>query len=582
MLRLLVSTLLILSTSKLFAAHIIGGEIYYDYLGNNEYRVTIELYRDCMGAGAAFDNPMGYTVFNADNTIFAEYFVPLLSVELLPIVYDDPCVTPPNDICVERGLYIDTITLPPSANGYYISYQRCCWTASIMNILDPGSNGLTLTTVVPGTNLVSVENNAARFNSYPQIVLCSGIALDFDHSATDPDGDSLVYYMCTPPTVALGASPIYDPENAAPYSDVLWDVGFSGVQPFGASSNTTIDPVSGAMSITPSLTGMFVAAVCVEEWRNGVLINTKSRTFGYRVVNCEQILPMQVDVFGDAVLIEDCGAAGFIVVREDTSTAVVLQLLVGGTATNGTDYNFIPDTLVLGVGVATDTISVFPFLDNLTEGDETLEFSIIIENICDGTFDTTTAVITIVDYIQMQLATEDSINVCDESLSYASLWSNVAFGVPPYSYYWDPLDYANNDTLIFPTSDLESGQNLFTVSVTDACGKSITSPEIQVWNQCKLAPPNVLTANGDGINDLFVIKNREDYDQVSLTIINRWGNLVYENSDYQDDWTGHDKSGAPLSEGVYFYTITPKSEKYTYDDQDKTLYTAHGFFYIVR
>jgi len=565
------------------AAHIIGGEVHYNYLGNDQYEIVFELYRDCNGPGAAFDNPMGYTVFNADNSIYSEYFVTPLSIDQLPIVYDDPCVTPPDDICVERGIYIDTITLPMTPNGYYVSYQRCCWTAAIMNILNPGDWGLTITTAIPGSNLVSVENNAARYSNYPPIVLCSGNTLNFDHAATDPDGDSLVYFMCTPPTISgVGIGPIYDPEYPAPYTDVTWDVGFSGTQPLGPGSNITIDAATGMMSITPNLTGLFVAAVCVEEWRNGVLINSKSRTFGYRVVNCEQEIPMQVDVFGNAVLIEDCGSAGFIVVRDDTTDAVVLQLLVSGTATNGQDYNYLADTLLLPAGVFTDTIVVTPYLDGLIEGNESLIFSIIVENICEGTYDTTTAIITIQDYINMIMASEDSINVCDETQSTGMLWTNVAEGVPGYSYYWEPLSYANNDTLIFPTSDVNDGQNIFFVTVTDACGKSITSDPIQVYNQCKLAPPNVLTANGDGVNDLFVIANRGDYDRVSLTVTNRWGNLIYENSDYKDDWNGIDKSGQMLTEGVYYYLITPVSEKYEYDDQEKTLYTAHGFFYIVK
>ena len=119
------------------------------------------------------------------------------------------------------------------------------------------------------------------------------------------------------------------------------------------------------MNITPGVTGTYVASVCVEEWRDGVLINTKSRTFGYRVVVCDVIEPMQVDVLGLGTLIEDCGSTGFIVTRDDTTTSITLQLFLSGTSTNGEDYNFLPDTIIMPVGVATDTISITPFLDNV-------------------------------------------------------------------------------------------------------------------------------------------------------------------------------------------------------------------------
>jgi hypothetical protein len=41
-------------------------------------------------------------------------------------------------------------------------------------------------------------------------------------------------------------------------------------------------------------------------------------------------------------------------------------------------------------------------------------------------------------------------------------------------------------------------------------------------------------------------------------------------------------SGKALEEGVYFYMATPKSDKYEYDNQEKTLYTLHGFVHLVK
>lgn len=568
-----------LSTST-FASHIVGGEVYYDSLGNDQYKVTFEIYRDCSGTG--FDNPLWYTVFNSDGTIFGQYSIVLPTPDTLPIIYDDPCVTPPNDICIERAIYIDTITMPMTPGGYYITYQRCCWAGNIINITNPGSWGITITCDVPGSNLVNTDdNNAARFTNYPPIVLCSGQTLDFDHSAYDEDGDSLVYSMCTPLTVDIGnTNP--QPELAEPYGGIPWDVGFTDVQPLGPGSNIVIDSETGMMNITPNQIGTYVAAVCVEEYRNGVLINRKSRTFGYRVVVCDVELPMQVDVLGAGSLIEDCASAGFIIHRTDSSDIVNLQIFLSGTATNGVDFNFLPDTLVMPINVGTDTILITPTLDGILEGNEDLVFNIVVENICEGTFDTTTAYITIIDYINMGISHEDSINICDESGDIGQLWVSVSNGVPPYFYDWAPTPYANNDTINFPATDLNPNLNIMFVGVFDQCGKYIASDPIKVYNQCPLAPPNVITANGDNTNDLFIIQNIDDYDNVSLMIFNRWGNLIYENSDYQNDWNGTDMNGAEVVEGVYTYVVTPESVKYIYDDVEKSKFTAHGFVHVIR
>ena len=59
--------------------------------------------------------------------------------------------------------------------------------------------------------------------------------------------------------------------------------------------------------------------------------------------------------------------------------------------------------------------------------------------------------------------------------------------------------------------------------------------------------PNVITPNGDGINDLLTIQNLMSWDYRELTIFSRWGTIVYRSEDYQNDW-----NGGGVSDGVYF------------------------------
>jgi len=571
----------LLSAFSSWASHIIGGEIYYDSLGNNQYKITIEIYRDCNSA-TNFDNPLNYTIFNADGSIYQVRYIGVFSQNILPVVYDDPCVTVPNDICVERAIYVDTVTMPLTPGGYYISYQRCCWTGAIDNIVDPAGNGITLTTYVPGNALVAVHNQGARFINYPPLVLCSQNTLDFDHSAYDPDGDSLSYELMSPFLGGSLTNVVPDPETAAPYTPVSWNPTFSEFVPFGAGSNVTIDPVTGLMTFTPNLIGNFVAGVAVKEWRNGVLINTKIRTFGYRVVACQIEVPIEVDVTGPTELIEDCGFAGFIVKRTDLTTNLMVFISLSGSATNGDDYPFINDTLVIPAGVASDTIGISAILDGITEGTETVNFNVIVPSPCDGSFDTTSISLNIIDYVPMSIGAVDSLNVCADFGEGTNIYCTVIDGIPPYNYLWGPGSFPNNDTVYVAPDILQPYLNNFQVYVMDQCTKSITSPIVRVYNQCPLVVPNIMTANQDNINDFLVIKNWEDYEQVSLQIFNRWGNLIYENDNYQNDWNGNDLSGKAVEEGVYFYMVTPKSEKYEYDNKERTLYTLHGFVHIVK
>ena len=81
--------------------------------------------------------------------------------------------------------------------------------------------------------------------------------------------------------------------------------------------------------------------------------------------------------------------------------------------------------------------------------------------------------------------------------------------------------------------------------------------------------PNVISANDDGINDLFEIQNLTKNTEV--IILNRWGNVVFSSSNYQNNWDGKDTSGKELSDGVYTYKFTTETGT-----------IGHGFVHLVR
>ena len=54
--------------------------------------------------------------------------------------------------------------------------------------------------------------------------------------------------------------------------------------------------------------------------------------------------------------------------------------------------------------------------------------------------------------------------------------------------------------------------------------------------------PNIITSNDDGINDFLEFEYLQFYPDNELTIWNRWGNVVYKKSGYQNDWNGNDVS----------------------------------------
>jgi len=71
----------------------------------------------------------------------------------------------------------------------------------------------------------------------------------------------------------------------------------------------------------------------------------------------------------------------------------------------------------------------------------------------------------------------------------------------------------------------------------------------------KIEIPNVITPNGDGFNDVLVIKNLEKFVDNSLTIADRTGKVVFEKNSYQNDWGAQN-----LPDGTYYYILTYKQK----------------------
>ena len=130
------------------SAHLVGGDLTYLYLGNNQYEFTLTIYRDCAGQGAPFDDTVAISIYTGAGVLFLNPQVPILSQGLVPNpVY--PCLTTPPNVCTQQAIYKTTVTLPPNATGYTATSQRCCRNGTISNIPNPGSWGNTYTTKIP-------------------------------------------------------------------------------------------------------------------------------------------------------------------------------------------------------------------------------------------------------------------------------------------------------------------------------------------------------------------------------------------------------------------------------------------------
>ena len=281
-------TLLSLNTS---ATHIVGGEMTYRCIGNNQYELSLTVFRDCFNGVPPFDQVASIGIFDANNSLVMDVRIPFIEDDTLqPVLFDSCLVIPPN-VCVHRTTYIDTVTLPFMAGGYKILYQRCCRNYTIVNINDPDVTGATFYTFISEDGLTQCNSNPV-FQEWPPIYICAGTPIVFDHSAIDADGDSLAYELCAPFVGANINTPQPQPPFAPtynsllfPYDTVAWATPYSTSDMMGGIP-LAIDPQTGWLTGTPATVGQFVVGICVKEFRNGQLIGITKRDFQYNVGTC--------------------------------------------------------------------------------------------------------------------------------------------------------------------------------------------------------------------------------------------------------------------------------------------------------
>jgi gliding motility-associated-like protein len=299
--------LAILLCSVLFLAakaeHIRGGEMSYRYLGpgvapgTSSYRLKLLLYVNCQSTGQQLDASANFTIFrNASNTQFGAVLVANLTDDRT-ISYDpnsNPCITnPPTDVCYRLRTYELTTELPDDPSGYTISFQRCCRINGIENINPPTSSnsyGATYTTSIPGTGILPLpqHNSSPTITGNDAVAICTNSSFTFDFSATDIDGDSLVYELCDAFTGASRGQPVPPASTAPPYNSIPYNNPYSGSFPLGLQAS--INPSTGVITgIAPPTVAQYVVTVCISEFRNGQLINVHRKDIHLKVADCNPL-----------------------------------------------------------------------------------------------------------------------------------------------------------------------------------------------------------------------------------------------------------------------------------------------------
>lgn len=123
------------------------------------------------------------------------------------------------------------------------------------------------------------------------------------------------------------------------------------------------------------------------------------------------------------------------------------------------------------------------------------------------------------------------------------------------------LEVKNDTIFYFPEKETKTDIEINYRICDTACASLCDEASVLISHQegPSFFVPDALSPNGDGFNDIFVIPeirdNPEKYPQRELTIVNRWGHVIFQAKPYNNDWDGRSKTGHLLPAGTYFYII---------------------------
>lgn len=425
------------------ATHMSGGEIYWECIGPNQFRITMVVYRDCAGIDVdpsytlQVQSPCGNTTMVV-STPGGQEISQLCDIEL------------PNSTCnggtlpgIQQYIYTGYITLPP-CDSWTISYTNIYRNNAIVNLQNPGAQRTYLRATL--NNAVSPCNDSPQFTNTAIPFVCMGYPITYSFGAFDPEGDSLSYSLID----AMGI-------NGVP---LLYVPPFTGNEPI---TGLTLDPVTGEVTFTLNVQGNWVVVVEVNHYVNGVLVGTILRDMQFVAYPCSNVPPdpttgLIQNPTGSATItgpraIQVCesGSFCFDMVISDPNAGDVLdafsniqQNLPGATFSfTGTN----PITCHVCWTAQPGSAGFYPFIVNVNDG--ACPFP---------AFQTYVYAVTVIPGLYGNVVTTDE-NCLGTGDGTATV--NITAGTAPFTYAW-------NTGAITPS--ITAGPGTYTVTATDANG----------------------------------------------------------------------------------------------------------------
>ena len=613
--RYILLCILLIIAAESYGSHIVGGEIRMrsTSVPNRFSFSLIQFWDENTLTNGNRDQSVELLFYRKrDNQLIQKFSLPFVSSQ--KVTYQNQACAAFRSLKTVEGTYNAHLTLKSAdysdAEGYYIVWERCCRNDDINNIQSPGSNGMVFYLEFPP---LSSSNSAPEFSFPNGDYICKDQTFSMNVSASDADGDELRYSLVTPMRGNTGRNnPLGTDYPKAGYPLVEWTSGISERNMIPGNPALAINARSGVMTATASQLGLYVFTVQCEEYRNGVRIGTVRRDFQLLVIECSKNSPPEPVITYQkvkAAQLEFCEERPITLETEAAPNWSYQWQLNGQNITGATtptltvqdtgSYSVVKSFKTLcSKDTASQKVQVIPGVrppaditqqkNEICEGEKlelngpalasgySYEWRMNRTGNLVGSAQTLVASDQGTYWLSVRdekngCTTQDSANVALERLSLkmptrlslqkgnSVLLQPVAQSTAsPLSFQWSPPQGLANPTDSLPRASPQESTT-YILRVVSPLGCSVTD-SVRVDVLDRLFIPDAFSPNGDGINDDLLIYNGAD--QITdIRIINRWGEVVYHASSYDNPWNGRYKETI-VPQGAYIYVIV--TPFYTY------------------
>lgn len=120
------------------------------------------------------------------------------------------------------------------------------------------------------------------------------------------------------------------------------------------------------------------------------------------------------------------------------------------------------------------------------------------------------------------------------------------------TYAWTPATALSAPNILTPTAS-PVATTTYRLTISAQGCSAFSDVTVTVIQNC-VQIMNAISPNQDGVNDNWIVSSNGCATNVKAKIYNRYGGLVYESENYQNDWQGTYK-GKPVPDGTYYYVV---------------------------